>query len=57
MPNPKRKLAKSWRGNRRAHDKKAPPAFTLCPRCNQAKLPHRVCPVCGYYRGQAVVKT
>ncbi len=30
-----------------------------CPNCNEPKLPHRVCPSCGFYNGRevGVVKT
>jgi large subunit ribosomal protein L32 len=55
MPNPKRKLAKSWRGHRRSHDRLRAPGVSTCPRCNQPKLPHRVCGTCGYYKGEMVV--
>jgi large subunit ribosomal protein L32 len=27
-----------------------------CPRCSSPKLPHRVCPTCGYYRGKKLVE-
>jgi large subunit ribosomal protein L32 len=27
-----------------------------CPHCHQWKLPHRVCPHCGYYNGMPVVE-
>jgi large subunit ribosomal protein L32 len=27
----------------------------LCPQCREIKLPHRVCPHCGYYRGREIV--
>jgi len=27
-----------------------------CPRCSSPKLPHRVCPTCGYYRGKKMVE-
>ena len=26
-----------------------------CPQCHEPKLPHRVCPSCGYYKGREVV--
>jgi len=26
-----------------------------CPHCHELKLPHRVCPHCGYYNGMPVV--
>jgi large subunit ribosomal protein L32 len=74
MPNPKRRLSKAKRHQRRTHDhvrvlyaalqawsssekrEKAEtgadvalPGFSRCPRCNQLKLPHRVCGNCGHY--------
>ncbi|KJS18948.1 MAG: 50S ribosomal protein L32 [Peptococcaceae bacterium BICA1-8] len=27
-----------------------------CPQCHKPKLPHRVCPECGYYKNREVVK-
>lgn len=30
---------------------------TACPQCHEFRLPHRVCPSCGYYNGMAVVET
>ena len=26
-----------------------------CPNCGAKKLSHRVCPVCGYYKGKQVI--
>ena len=26
-----------------------------CPHCHEMKLPHRVCPNCGYYQGRLAV--
>jgi large subunit ribosomal protein L32 len=49
MPNPKRRHSKARRDRRRAHDALDTPARSECPRCRQPKLPHRVCPNCGYY--------
>lgn len=56
MGVPKRKPSLSRRGMRRAHQALRPAAKTTCPRCRTAKLPHRVCPVCGHYGGQARVE-
>ncbi|MDP2401322.1 MAG: 50S ribosomal protein L32, partial [Actinomycetota bacterium] len=32
-------------------------ATSVCPQCNQPKLPHRVCGECGYYNGKEVIDT
>ncbi len=53
MAVPKRKTSRSRRGKRRAHWKLEAPSISLCPRCKSPKLPHRVCPSCGYYRNKA----
>jgi len=54
VPNPKRRHSKTRTAKRRAHD--ALPAISLneCPQCREHKLPHQVCPTCGYYRGRQV---
>jgi large subunit ribosomal protein L32 len=44
------KLSRHWKGNRRGHLSLDQPIFSSCPRCNQPKLPHRVCGTCGYYQ-------
>ena len=54
MPNPKHRHSKTRRDLRRAHDFLKPKALSECPNCRQQKLPHRVCPACGHYRGREV---
>lgn len=29
--------------------------LSICPNCGAKKLPHRVCPVCGYYKGKIII--
>ncbi|HEV2495381.1 MAG TPA: 50S ribosomal protein L32 [Terriglobia bacterium] len=55
MPNPKRRHSKARRNRRRAHDFLTAHSMAECPHCHEAKLPHLVCPHCGYYRGREAV--
>ena len=55
MPVPKRRTSKSKRNKRRSHDRLSMPALSVCPQCNEAKLPHQVCPHCGTYKGKEVL--
>lgn len=57
MPNPKRRHSRQRRDKRRTHWKVKAPAFSVCPQCRSKKMPHRVCPVCGTYKGREVLNT
>lgn len=54
---PKRKTSKASRDSRRAHWKAQVPNVSECPQCHQPKLPHRVCPECGFYNNREAVET
>jgi large subunit ribosomal protein L32 len=57
MAVPKRKTSKARRDKRRASNiKMTAPNLSVCPNCNEPMVPHRVCPSCGYYKGEEVVK-
>ncbi|WP_456431649.1 50S ribosomal protein L32 [Thermosulfuriphilus sp.] len=56
MAVPKRKSSRSRRGMRRAHKFLTPPSLSSCPQCKEPKLPHRICPSCGFYRGREFIK-
>ena len=56
MPNPKRRHSQRRTSNRRAHDALKASGLAECPNCHQAKLPHRICPHCGQYKGREVVE-
>ena len=57
MAVPKRKTSKSRRGMRRSHDHLHVRDVSLCPNCQNAKLPHRICPHCGFYKGKEIIVT
>ena len=52
---PRKKLTRARQGRRLASYKLKPLNPAHCSRCRSAKLPHTVCPQCGYYRGRQVV--
>ena len=54
-PLPKKKIPKSRQGKRRSHLHQRLVALTECPHCHSARLPHQVCPTCGYYKGREAV--
>ncbi len=56
MANPKRKTSKSRRDKRRSHWALKAPVVTLCPECQEPKLPHRLCMNCGYYKNQMILE-
>jgi len=56
MGVPKKKTSRSKRGHRQAGQKLSLSSLSQCPQCKAPKLPHFVCPECGYYKGKQVVK-
>ena len=55
MAVPKQKQSHARTSKRRAQHKVDAPGYNECPQCHSPRLPHRVCPECGYYRGREVV--
>ncbi|MFA5569867.1 MAG: 50S ribosomal protein L32 [Sphaerochaetaceae bacterium] len=55
MAVPKYKTSKSRTASRKAVNMRIQsPALTVCGTCGNKVVPHRVCPKCGFYRGQQV---
>jgi len=53
MAVPKKKTSKAKSRSRRASAWRLDaPARSVCPHCDSAKLPHIVCPTCGWYGGR-----
>jgi large subunit ribosomal protein L32 len=56
MANPTSRHTRSRRDKRRANWKIKSPELTLCPDCQEPKLPHRVCMSCGTYNGKTILE-
>lgn len=55
MATPKKRLCRSKRDMRRAHDFLTVKATNSCSNCGAIVKPHHVCPSCGYYKGKSIV--
>jgi large subunit ribosomal protein L32 len=56
MAVPKKRVSKQRKRKRRTHYKAEAVTTQSCARCGDPKLPHRVCPTCGFYRDEAVIE-
>ncbi|MDR3156292.1 MAG: 50S ribosomal protein L32 [Holosporaceae bacterium] len=56
MAVPKKKISKSRRDMRRSHLAITPVNTVPCSNCKGFKLPHHVCPTCGFYNGKPVLE-
>ena len=57
MAVPKRKSSKARKNKRRSNVWKiSVPGFSKCSQCGELKAPHKVCPNCGDYKGNEVIK-
>ena len=55
MAVPKQKQSHARTTQRRSQHKISAPTYNACPQCHSPRLPHRVCPVCGSYKGREVI--
>ncbi|MFP4381502.1 MAG: 50S ribosomal protein L32 [Candidatus Sumerlaeia bacterium] len=55
MAVPKKRTSPSKRNRRRCHHKLGEKRYSTCPNCNAVRMPHRICPSCGYYKDRAYV--
>ncbi len=55
MANPTSRHSKSRKNKRRANWKGSVPNIAKCPDCGEMRLPHRVCPSCGSYKGKEIL--
>ncbi|MCD6505658.1 50S ribosomal protein L32 [Candidatus Poribacteria bacterium] len=57
MAVPKRRTSKSRKRMRQSHHALPRKSLSICPNCHEPKMPHRICPRCGYYKGQQYIET
>lgn len=55
MAHPKRRHSRARGRKRRTHWKLQAPNVVDCPHCHQPRLPHHICPHCGYYKGDSII--
>jgi len=57
MPVPKKQTSKAKTRSRRASAWTLDvPSRSICPRCGSTKVPHVVCPICGWYKGRQALE-
>jgi len=56
MPNPKSRHTRTRRDKRRANWKLELSGLSVCPQCQEPKVPHRVCMSCGSYNGKKILE-
>ena len=57
MAVPKKKVSRSRRNQRRAHDALKSSILVECPTCGELQRPHHICAACGSYNGREVIET
>jgi large subunit ribosomal protein L32 len=53
---PVKKTSKARTRTRRSHNRLKPVNYSVCPKCDQAKLPHAACTNCGYVNPKITLK-
>ena len=56
MAVPKKRRSKSRKRTHRSLWKISVPTMVSCPNCDSLTIAHRVCTVCGYYKGVPVLQ-
>ncbi len=57
MALPKGRQSRARGRKRRTHYKASKVSSSNCPQCSQPKMPHHVCPNCGYYKGRPILSS
>lgn len=55
MAVPRNRSSNARKNSRRSHHAKKPKNVSACLNCKSPRVPHRICPHCGFYAGRAVI--
>ncbi|MFA6118524.1 MAG: 50S ribosomal protein L32 [Parachlamydiales bacterium] len=55
MAVPRNRTSNAKKGSRSAHSALKAKCFSKCSNCGKPKMPHRVCPECGFYSNRAII--
>lgn len=55
MAVPRNRLSNAKKNSRSSHCALKPKILSKCSNCGNSKMPHRLCPSCGYYDGKEIV--
>lgn len=55
MAVPRNRSSNARKNSRSAHAALKPKKLSKCSNCGKNKMPHRLCPFCGFYAGKAVI--
>lgn len=55
MAVPRNRHSNARKNSKRAHFAKQPKQLTSCGNCNARKVPHVICPSCGFYAGKEMI--
>jgi large subunit ribosomal protein L32 len=55
MAVPRNRSSNARKNSRSAHSALKPKSLSDCSNCGNRKMPHRLCPSCGYYAKREIV--
>lgn len=55
MAVPRNRSSNARKNSRSAHSALKPKQPSNCSNCGKTKMPHRICPFCGYYGDKEVI--
>ena len=56
MAVPRNRHSNARKNTKRSHHAKKPKQFAACDNCKALKLPHVLCPSCGYYASRLILE-